>query len=158
MRHLAIIDIYMNKENNVVENIHSKITSYHPFINLIGLKITKCAEGCSRCEIEIFEDHFNPHKVVHGGVLFSMADTGMGMALYTILSAQQQCATIELKINFFKPVTFGILICETRVIHPGKNIAVLESEIYNEQTLIAKALGSFAILTNANNRPSTTAP
>ncbi len=122
-----------------------KAKGFHKFGDLIGLEFRKFERGYSQCFLQINEDHFNPHNVVHGGVLYSMADTGMGAALYSLLEKEELCATIEIKINYFKSVKDGILICDTKVIHKGKTIGVLESEILNEDIIVAKAYGTFSI-------------
>ncbi len=87
----------------------------------------------------------NPHGFLHGGVMYSMADTGMGAALYSLLEENELCATVEVKIAYFKPIKDGNLVCETKVIHKGRNISVLESEIMNNGNLISKAFGTFSI-------------
>ncbi len=87
----------------------------------------------------------NPHGFLHGGVIYSMADTGMGAALYSLLEEKELCATIEVKISYFKPVKEGVLICNTKVIHKGRSISALESEIINNEKIVAKASGTFSI-------------
>jgi acyl-CoA thioesterase len=118
---------------------------FHPFAELIGLKFTKSKKGYSECVLEINERLLNPHKVVHGGVVYSMADTGMGAALYPLLDEDELCATVEIKIAYFAAIASGILVCKTKVIHKGKRIAVLESEIESNGRLIAKAIGTYSI-------------
>lgn len=117
----------------------------HAFADLIGLHFSEAAPGESNCFIDIDQTLMNPHHVVHGGVLFSMADTGMGSALYPSLAEGELCATIEIKIAYFKPVSTGRLTCHTRVTHRGRRTAHLESEIRNGEALVAKATGSYAI-------------
>lgn len=117
----------------------------HPFAELIDLSVSKLKDGYSECILEVEERHFNPHKVVHGGVIYSMADTGMGGALYTTLKKGETCATIEIKISYFKPVSAGSLTCKTQVINRGKRVATLESEIFNNERLVAKAMGTYSI-------------
>ena len=95
--------------------------------------------------IEINESLFNPHRVVHGGVLFSLADTCMGVALHSMLDKGESCATIELKMNFLKPVTQGLLHCDTRVVRKGRTTSVLESRIENGGSLVAMALGTYTV-------------
>jgi acyl-CoA thioesterase len=68
----------------------------------------------------------------------------MGGALLPLLSEDEICATIEIKISFFKSVRSGKIACHSRVIHRGKRVASLDSEIMAEGTLIAKATGSFS--------------
>lgn len=120
---------------------------FHPFGDLIGLKFTKLEKGYSQCTLEVVDKLLNPHKVVHGGVLYSMADTGMGAAAYTNLGKNELCATIEIKINYFKAVKAGMLTCNTKVIHQGKKIVTMDSEIINDEQIVAKALGTYSIFT-----------
>jgi len=118
---------------------------FHQFAELIGLDFTKLDKGYSQCILDVNEKLMNPHKVLHGGVMYSMADTGMGGALYSLLNEGELCATVEIKISYFKPVRSGKLVCDTHVIHKGKRIGILESEIKNDDTLVAKANGTFSI-------------
>jgi acyl-CoA thioesterase len=122
-----------------------KSEGFHPFGDLIGLNFSKCENGYSECSLVVNEKLLNPHGVVHGGVIYSMADTGMGGALYSVLEDDESCATIEIKINYFTPVKSGVLVCRTRVIHKSKRIAVMESEISCGNSLIAKAIGTYSI-------------
>ena len=110
-----------------------------------GLLIEEQRPGFSRCSLKVAENHFNSFGVVHGGVLFTMADTGMGSALFPHLKEGERFATIEVKINYFKPVRAGTIVCVTEVIHLGKSIANLESSLSVEGVLVAKANGSYAI-------------
>jgi acyl-CoA thioesterase len=119
----------------------------HPFAKLIGLHFhAPPGEGRSACWLEVSDDLRNPHGVLHGGVLFSMADTGMGAALYSMLEKTETTTTIEIKINYLQAVTQGRVECATRVIHKSPAIGVLESELRNGETLVATALGTFAVL------------
>jgi len=118
---------------------------FHPFAELIGLNFTELRKGFSKCTLKVNEQLYNPHKVLHGAIIYSMADTGMGGALYSYLERDELCATIEVKINYFKSVKEGTLICKTKVIHKGKKIAVMESEIRNDEELVARAMGTFSI-------------
>lgn len=117
----------------------------HPFADLLGLVFEEDGGGTSLCTLPVHHGLFNPQNVVHGGVLYSLADTGMGGALYPLLQKNEYCATVEIKISYFKPVSSGQLTCKSAVINKGKRIASLESEIWNEGKLVAKASGSFAI-------------
>ena len=112
---------------------------YHPFADLVGLKIDEHKNGHSKCSLACAEKLFNPYKVIHGGVLYSLADTGMGAALSSGLKEGEIGVTIEIKINYYKPVSSGVITCVTDLINKGKSVANLESVIYNEATLVAKA-------------------
>ena len=117
----------------------------HPFADLIGLTVESVKNGTSHCRLAVNESLLNPHDVVHGGVLYSLADTGMGGAIYSILEAGELCATIDLSISYFKAVREGSLECFTQILHRGKTVASLESKIFNHDELVAKAHGHFSI-------------
>ncbi len=122
-----------------------------PYAQHLGIEHLRHEKGKSHFQLKIKAYHFNPQQVVHGGVLYSLADTSMGSALYTLLDKGQLCATIEIKMSYFKPVTEGVLRCHTQVINKGKRIATMESEIWNQDRLVAKAMGSFSILSLVKN-------
>ena len=94
---------------------------------------------------EVDEKLYNPHKVIHGAVVYSLADTGMGAALYPGLKKGEMCATIEIKINYYRPVRSGTITCITEVINRGKSVANMESRIYSGDVLVAKANGNYSI-------------
>jgi acyl-CoA thioesterase len=118
---------------------------FHPFGDMIGLNFITLEKGYSQCVLNVENKLMNPHNTLHGGVIYSMADTGMGAALYPLLEKDELCATIEVKIAYFKPVREGKLICDTKVIYKGKNFSNLESEIKNGEILVSKATGTFSI-------------
>lgn len=117
----------------------------HPFADLIDLRIDERSAGSSTLSLTVAGHHLNPHQVVHGAVIYALADTGMGTALYPTLAAGEICATIEIKINYFKSIAAGRLLCKTQVINRGKTVANLESRIYLDDTLVAQANGNYAI-------------
>ncbi len=117
----------------------------HPFADLIHLRIDEQSAGHSRLALTAAAQHMNPHNVVHGAVVYAMVDTGMGAALYPTLADGEICATIEIKINYFKPVTEGTLTCVTDLINRGKTVANLDSKVYLGGRLVAHANGNYAI-------------
>ncbi len=129
----------------MTKKIPLNVKGFHPFGELIGFTFSKLEKGFSQCILNIEKKLMNPHGFLHGGVIYSMADTGMGAALYSLLEEKELCATIEVKISYFKPVKEGVLICNTNVIHKGRSISALESEIKNNENLVAKASGTFSI-------------
>jgi acyl-CoA thioesterase len=120
---------------------------HHPFAELIDLQIAEQRVGFCKCSLTVDEKHLNPHRVVHGAVLYALADTGMGAALYPTLSTGEICATIQITMNYFKPVQTGIIICTTDIINRGKTVAHLESRLFVNDILVATANGNYSIFT-----------
>lgn len=111
----------------------------------LGLTFTKWEKGYSQCILKVSDVLLNPYGTVHGGAIFTMADSGMGFALVPTLGDGEQCASIEISIAYLKPATSGTLTCDTTVIQRTSKSAILESEIKNEGLLVAKALGTWII-------------
>ncbi len=118
---------------------------FNPFGDLLGIEFTAYGGGQSRCELEARRDLINPHGVLHGGVIYSMVDFGMGAALYSVIEERELCATVEIKITYLKSVKEGRLVCDSRVIDRRRRIAILESEVRNREEVVAKALGTFYV-------------
>lgn len=118
---------------------------HHPFADLIDLRIDEVRAGYSRLGLVVTTDHLNPHGVVHGAVIYALADTGMGAALYPSLEPGQICATIEIKMNYFRAIREGRLVCITEVVNRGKRVANLDSKVYLDDVLVAQANGNYSI-------------
>jgi acyl-CoA thioesterase len=118
----------------------------HPFADLIGLTVEQQGDGKSTLLLPVDGRHLNPHGVVHGAVIYAMADTGMGAALYSVLDAGYACATIDISISYFRPVVDGQLLCQTVVENKGRTVAHLTARITQNDKLVAQASGNFAII------------
>ena len=118
----------------------------HPFADLIGLTVEQQGNGSSSLLLPVDDRHFNPCGVVHGAVIYAMADTGMGAALYSTLDAGYACATVDISISYFRPVMEGQLLCQTVLDNKGRTVAHLTARITQNDKLIAQASGNFAIM------------
>jgi acyl-CoA thioesterase len=117
------------------------------YFTLLGMQITSAQDGKGVVRIQVDERLMHPQMIVHGGVIFTLADTAMSWALISKLPPGTPVTTIEAKINYLLPVRTGELEAEAEVIHQGRSTAVLESTVYNidgeERTAIARILGTF---------------
>ncbi len=130
----------------MVEKAFAKKEPFNPFCELIGLQFLDLDMGYSRCSLNVADRLLNPHRVLHGAVIYAMADTGMGGALYSHLEEGESCATLEIKINYLKSIRSGTLVCDTRVIHKAKSVAFLESTVKDRgDRVIATATGTYYI-------------
>jgi acyl-CoA thioesterase len=116
---------------------------------LLGMQITTSESGIGRVGIHIDERLMHPLQIVHGGVIFTLADSAMSMPLISVLPAGTRFGTLEAKINFMLPAFKGELLAEGKIIHKGRSTAVLEATVFNivdgEQHAIARVLGTFNI-------------
>lgn len=97
----------------------------------LGMKLVEAAEGKASLRIRVGEKFHNPMGTVHGGVMTDLADATMGIALMTTLGEGESFTTLELKMNFLRPIVEDELTATAKVIHRGKTIALVESVLRN---------------------------
>ena len=111
-----------------------------PIGKLLGLKLLQAENGMAVVEFIADERHANPAGTLHGGVLCDIADAAMGFAYYTTLAADESLTTLELKINFLRPVWKATLRAKARVVRAGRFVGFVECDVVDEQErLVARA-------------------
>jgi len=107
---------------------------------LIGFEVTNIAEGRATVILAAGLQHANPMGTLHGGILCDIADAAMGIAFASTLAPDESFTTIELKINFFRPVWQAKLKAEGTVVRRGETIGYVECIISDDENrLVAKA-------------------
>lgn len=94
------------------------------------------------------ESHYNPIGAVHGGLVCTLLDSALGCATQTLLPAGVGYTSIEIKVNYLRPVTAasGPLRCIGRVTKPGRRVSFAEGEVVdNAGRTVATASGSLLI-------------
>lgn len=118
-----------------------------PVEQLMGISPVEIAPGQVIFELEANESHSNPQGTLNGGVTSTLADIAMGVAFGTTLQAGETFTTIELKINFLKPIWNGKIKAEAKVMKQGKTIGLVDCSVYDEnQVLVAYATSTCMVL------------
>jgi uncharacterized protein (TIGR00369 family) len=108
------------------------ITSYSPgfgsffLARLLALDISYTDEECI-IRIPVRDFLFNPQGCLHGGIIATVMDISMGHLLRKAYGAGG--ATLEMKIQYLRPVRSGIAVCTGRFTKRGRNIVFLESRL-----------------------------
>ena len=100
-----------------------------PVARLIGFTLTFIAPGQAHIEFEAGAQHANPMGTLHGGVLCDLADAAMGFAYASLLAEGETFTTLELKINFLRPVWEGRLTATGRLVQGGRTIGLMECDV-----------------------------
>jgi uncharacterized protein (TIGR00369 family) len=108
-------------------------TSQAPVAELIGFRLIAVGEGRATVELEAGKRHANPMGTLHGGILCDIADAAMGMAYASTLDDGESFTTLELKINFLKPVWNAKLTAEANVIKNGRTVGLVECDVFDEK-------------------------
>jgi len=111
-----------------------------PVATLIGFELVAIEPGSAVIELQTTEVHRNPMGTLHGGILCDIADAAMGIAYASNLSDEESFTTLELKINFLKPIWNARLRAAGRVVKQGRTVGLVECDITDETgSLVARA-------------------
>jgi uncharacterized protein (TIGR00369 family) len=115
-------------------------------INHFGFQLVKAERGRAVFRMPVLELHKQIHRVVHGGVLASLADTAGGFAAFLAAPPGSRVVTIELKINFLEGVEHGEIEADARVLRQGRTTSVVDCDVTDQDgRLVSKALMTFSI-------------
>jgi uncharacterized protein (TIGR00369 family) len=141
----------MNPAPKLLDAIHRVLLGEvppPPIASLLGFTLMAIEPGRAVVAFEASERHANPLGTLHGGVLCDLADLAMGWAYAATVAEGQSFTTLELKINFLRPVWEGKLLAVARVIKGGRTIGLVECDMTDDQDrLVARASSTCMTLT-----------
>ncbi len=119
-----------------------------PMASHINARIVDVGEGTATFECWPDESHYNPIGFVHGGLVCTLLDSALGCAAQTLLPAGTGYTSIEIKVNYLRPVHShsGPLIATGRVTKPGRRVSFTEGEVRdNEGKIVATAQSTLLV-------------
>jgi uncharacterized protein (TIGR00369 family) len=121
-----------------------------PIAQLIGFRLVAVKRGEAVFEFESSEKHANPMGTLHGGVLCDVTDAAMGVAFASTLDEGESFTTLELKINFLRPVWSEKLRAIGKVVKRGNTVGMVECDVTNSSgALVARASSTCMVLRGA---------
>lgn len=135
-----------------------------PFNALLGIEISRFhADGITlRCRVR--KELLNSHGALHGGVAASLADVAVGVAIHRHCAGTRPFSTVELKVNYFLPVTEGTLYARARLLRIGSTLCVGRVDLTDAKTnCVGTAIVTYIFLdargkTNAARSESNVVP
>jgi uncharacterized protein (TIGR00369 family) len=117
------------------------------FNNYLGIRLVRFhAEGVE-IECPLRPELMNAAGVLHGGVAATMADVAVGMALTRHLGGTRAATTVELKINYLRPVTGGKIVASSHLLKVGSSLCVGRVDLTDaESQLVGAALVTYMLL------------
>src|SRR5437870_9258561 len=125
-----------------------------PIARLIGFRIVALESGRAVFELQTdLERHANPMGTVHGGILCDLADAAMGFAYASTLDENETFTTLELKINFLRPVWHTRLTATANVVQRGRTVGLVDCDVTDaEGRLVARASSTCMTLRGAHGQ------
>ena len=118
-----------------------------PVARLVGFTMESIEPGRAVFRLETDERHANPMGTLHGGILCDLADAAMGCAWGSTLGPGETYTTVELKINYMRPVWRATLTAEASVIGGGRTVGLTECRVTDEKgRLVAHATSTLMTL------------
>lgn len=118
------------------------------FIKYNNIEIIEENANSSIAKLTITQNSYNPYNIVHGGLIFSLGDTVMGV---TCRATGRKAVTLDANINFLHQGTGKYLIAKSELLKSGKTTCVLKANIYNyKEELIAVMNATYFFLNWGN--------
>lgn len=116
-----------------MEDLKKRLNSSSQFLQSNDMHVVEAKEGYAKVEMIIDEQILNVHGFVHGGALYSLADTAAGAASF---ATGRDSVTLSGTINYIKPGKGGKLIGIAQEISAGRTTGVYEVFIFNDQEIL----------------------
>jgi uncharacterized protein (TIGR00369 family) len=128
----------------------------YPFLEEIGIEVVYAKDGESELAIDLAQKHTTSWGSMHGGVTMTLLDVCMSRAARSSDPEESGAATIEMKVSFFQPGgKIGQRVtAKGRLLHHSGRMFFCEGEVWNDEKLVAKALGTFKIFHKAASSKS----
>ena len=116
-----------------------------PFNRLTGMEFERYHDdGGVTLSMPLAEHHMNGAGVAHGGATLTLADVAISFAIARTVGGR--CTTVEIKINYLRPVTGGVLHGRSHIVRAGRRLVVGRCEVHCKGKRVAEALATFAVL------------
>ena len=102
----------------------------NPFMRHNHMKIEKISTECSEISMEVHPDGLNIMGMIHGGLLYSLADVVTGL---TARADGRKYVTQSAHINFIRNVSEGTVYAKGILIRRGRSITIVRSEVTDEK-------------------------
>jgi len=125
--------------NTPFQDLQHFMTTVVPYWQTLGLELKEVAPGKAVFEAAVVPGLMQ-NRVLHGGVLASIADSACAVAAISLVYPERYATTINLQVSYLKPVTEGRFRAEGRCLKAGKKVLFCEASIFDhQQTLVCTA-------------------
>jgi uncharacterized protein (TIGR00369 family) len=108
-----------------------------PFNDLLGIRVTRTHRDGVTVQCDIQPELRNSHGVLHGGVTATLVDVAVGMAAVHHFGGKRTLTTVELKVNYFLPISEGRVTARARLLRLGSSLVVGSVEVKDHKRRLA---------------------
>ena len=130
-------------DQELTDELRQKL-KHIPYANLLGIELQKVTPGTATLSLDIKEELKRNNGIAHGGAIASLIDTATAFATLSVLNPDQRSTTIDLTINYLRPLIKGKATATAKVVRNGRRILAVSAEVFDESgNLAATALSSY---------------
>ena len=124
-----------------------EIVARMPFNSWIGIRLAGVHADGVTIECKLRDELLNASGVLHGGVTATMADVAVGIAIAHHLGRPRAATTVEMKLNYLRPVIHGKIVARARLLRVGQSICCGSVSLYDgAKQLVGSALVTYMLL------------
>jgi len=123
-----------------LDALRRKDAAMMPLGTLLNFDVESVEPGEASVRMDCDQRHHNVFGYTHGGAIFTLADTAVGLAHVATLMDEETGTTVESKINYLRPALGGRLRAQARCVKRGQNLSFFECDVFDDrERLIARA-------------------
>ncbi|HUT53180.1 MAG TPA: PaaI family thioesterase [bacterium] len=135
------------ERNREREKLIQAAVNGSPYYRHVNMRVMEFNDTGSVMDMEVLPQHKNIWGTVHGGVIAGLIDSSCGTAIAPVLAPDETVVTLDLKVQFLRPVREGRLTARGRVVHRSRRFVHTESEIFDaDNNLSARGNAIHAVM------------
>jgi len=137
----------MDEHEALITNLRDRLQDSE-FYRWAGVEVIDASPGVVEIAFEANSQHLNLQGLVHGGILATLADTAMGLAVRTVLEPGRRHVTVQLGIEFLSPGRPGRITARGRSVKIGTQLGFAEADVMRaDGRLLARAHSTLSVTT-----------
>ena len=135
----------MDEHGTLFQDLQDRLQGSE-FYRWAGVELVDASPGSVEIAFVAGPHHLNLQGSVHGGILATLADTAMGLAVRTVLQPGRRHVTVQLGVEFLSPGRPGTIVARGRSIKIGSQLGFAEAEVMDPAgRLLAKAHSTLSV-------------
>jgi uncharacterized protein (TIGR00369 family) len=118
-----------------------------PFHQLIGIRLVRIHRDGVTIDCKLRPELLNASGVLHGGVTATLADAAVGMAITQRVGRNGAATTVEMKLNYLRPVSGRKITARARLLRMGSTLCIGRVDMFDDaKELVSTALVTYMLL------------
>lgn len=140
----------MDEHDELLDELRERLQASE-FYRWVGIELVDAGSGLVEIAFEAGAQHVNLQGLVHGGMLATLADTAMGLAVRTVLDPSRRHVTVQLGIEFLSPGRPGRIVAHGRSVKIGRQLGFAEADVVDSRgRLLALARSTLSVTSEKN--------